>query len=65
MLNPHAMRQWPLDKRVKYVNALRKAVAHRCPKNKLGAPLVSDFDLLCADEEEIKRALWEVEEGLR
>lgn len=34
--------------RVKYLNALRRIVARRCPKNKSGMSLVSDFHQLDA-----------------
>lgn len=52
-----AMRKWPLAMRVDYMNALRKAVSHRCPRNKLNVPLVTDFDMLTADEGEKMEAL--------
>lgn len=35
--------------RVKYLNALRAIVARRCPKNKTGASLVTDYDLINAE----------------
>lgn len=35
--------------RVKYLNALRAIVARRCPKNKTGASLVTDYDLVNAE----------------
>ena len=43
--------------RVKYLNALRKIVSARSPKNKAGVPLVSDFDLLAAPMRERVEAL--------
>lgn len=43
--------------KVKYVNALRAVVAKRMPRNRCGVPIVSDVDLLLADE-------WEIEEAL-
>ena len=43
--------------RVKWVNALRKIVGERTPKNLSGVPLVSDVDLLLATEVERWRAL--------
>lgn len=43
--------------RVRYVNALRSVVARRMPKNKMGWPVVSDVDLLLADEREVEEAL--------
>lgn len=43
--------------RVKYVNALRLVVSRRMPKNKCGVAIVSDVDLLLAEE-------WEVEEAI-
>jgi len=38
------------DLRVKWVANLRLVVGRRCPKNKVGAPLISDIDLLMADD---------------
>ena len=38
--------------RTKWVNKLRDIVAVECPKNKMGAPLVSDVDLLNASFEQ-------------
>lgn len=35
--------------RVKYLNTLRAIVGRRCPKNTVGAPLVSDYDLVNAE----------------
>lgn len=46
--------------RVKYVNALRSVVARRMPKNKMGWPVVSDVDLLLADEWEVEEALFSI-----
>lgn len=43
--------------RVKWVAALRDAVSHRCPKNKLGQPVVSDIDILVASLDERSAAL--------
>lgn len=43
--------------RVKYVNKLREIVARRMPRNRCGVPIVSDVDLLLADEWEIAEAL--------
>lgn len=37
-----------LQLRVKWVNNLRKVVAVDCPKNNIGAPIVSDIDLINA-----------------
>jgi hypothetical protein len=39
-----------LDLRVKWVANLRLVVGRRCPKNKVGAPLISDIDLLTSDD---------------
>lgn len=46
--------------RVKYLNALRAIVARRCPKNKTGASLVSDYDLVNAEAWEHAETLVEV-----
>lgn len=35
--------------RVKYLNTLRAIVGKRCPKNKTGASLVTDYDLINAE----------------
>lgn len=43
--------------RVKWVAALRDSVAHRCPLNNLGQPVVSDIDILVASLEERCAAL--------
>jgi hypothetical protein len=34
--------------RIRWVTALRDVVGRRCPRNKIGTPLVSDIDLLMA-----------------
>ena len=49
-----------VDLKVRYLNALREIVGARCPKNKAGSPLVSDYDLLDASEEEQLLALEKV-----
>lgn len=49
-------------RRVAYLNALRSVVSRRCPVNKMGAPLVTDFDLLAASKEEIAEA-FEIAKG--
>lgn len=38
--------------RVAWINAVRDEVAPRCPKNKVGAPLVSDVDVMLATNQE-------------
>jgi hypothetical protein len=38
--------------RIKWVFCLRDAVKHRCPLNKLGQPLISTIDQLCATPRE-------------
>jgi hypothetical protein len=38
--------------RVKWVNALREIVSRTVPTNKVGTPMISDVDLLCATPEE-------------
>lgn len=43
-------------KRVAYLNSLRSVVSRKCPKNKGGVPLVSDFDLLAAEPQEKEEA---------
>lgn len=42
-----------VKRRVAYLNSLRSVVSRRCPVNKMGAPLVTDFDLLAAGVEEV------------
>jgi hypothetical protein len=37
---------------VKFLNSLRAIVSERCPKNKVGSPLVSDFNLIDASARE-------------
>lgn len=46
--------------KVKYLNTLRATVSKKCPKNKMGAPLVSDYNLLDAEPEEICEAILKV-----
>lgn len=45
-----------LDLRVKYVMALRDVIGRRCPKNKVGNPVVSDIDVILgvSDEEHLE-----------
>lgn len=43
--------------RVKFVNHLRSVVGRRMPKNKMGAALVTDFDLVLAGPDEQCEAL--------
>lgn len=43
--------------RVKYLNTLRGVVSRDCPKNKAGSPLVSDYDLCDASDEQQGEAL--------
>lgn len=50
--------------RVRYLNTLRDVVGRRCERNAVGAPLVSDYDLLDATAEEISEALAKVESAL-
>jgi hypothetical protein len=38
--------------RIKWVFCLRNAVEHRCPLNKLGQPVISTIDQLCATPRE-------------
>lgn len=45
------------QRKVAYLNALRSLVSKKCPVNKAGVPIVSDFDLLAASEEEQAEAL--------
>lgn len=56
------LRQWALGatqaERVAWLAALRAIVGRRCAKNKAGAALVSDFDLIWSTEDERKEA-WE------
>ena len=48
--------QTPAEK-VKYLNTLRDIVSRRMPKNKVGATLISDFDLIDAEPEEHAEAI--------
>jgi hypothetical protein len=43
--------------RVKWADEIRKAVAPRCPKNRLGTPLISDVDVALATLSERMQAL--------
>lgn len=43
--------------RVKYLNALRSIIGKRMPKNKAGAAIISDYDLLDASAKEFSEAL--------
>ena len=43
--------------RIKWVNALRAIVSRRMPKNKMGATIISDVDLLTASPAERLEAL--------
>lgn len=43
--------------RVKWVNTMRSFIAHRCPVNVVGTPLVSDIDVLLMSTEERAEAL--------
>lgn len=49
-----------LDARVKWVACFREVVSIRCPRNKMGTPVVSDLDLLQASARErlIAFILW-------
>lgn len=53
--------QVPLPERVRFMNALREVVSRRpeIPRNKLGVPLVSDFDVVCSTQAEQAEA-WEL-----
>ena len=46
--------------RVKWVNALRAIVGAEMPKNKSGASLVSDIDLILASERHREQALHKI-----
>ena len=43
--------------RVRWVNALHRIVARRCPTNAAGSKVVSDVDVLLASEDERLEAL--------
>lgn len=45
-----------LSLRTYWINALRDIVGRRCPKNKMGAPIVSDVDILLASAAEFAEA---------
>jgi hypothetical protein len=47
--------------RVHYLNELRRIVGLGKPKNKAGHPIVSDFDLINADDHEHEAALLKAE----
>ena len=51
--------------RVRWVNALHRIVARRCPTNAAGSKVVSDVDLLLASEDERMEALDCLLEGLK
>lgn len=51
------LRSLTLEQRVRFLAALRDIVGRRAPVNKVGTPLVSDFDLIAASDEEIQEAL--------
>lgn len=51
--------------RVAYLNALRLVVARHCPLNKMGVPLVTDYDLIDATEEEQAEAMATVVKRLK
>ena len=46
-----------LDIRVDWINALRTIVSRRLPKNKSGMSLISDIDLMLANDDERAEAL--------
>lgn len=48
------------EQKVSYLNNLRTVVSRKCPKNKMGAALVSDYDLLDASDDEVMEALLRV-----
>jgi hypothetical protein len=52
-----ALRSLTLEQRVNFLAALREIVGRRVPRNKVGTPLVSDFELIAASDDEIQEAL--------
>lgn len=50
--------------RVAFLSALRDVVARRCPRNKVGTPLVSDYDMIWSDDSERAEA-WEKAKGAK
>ena len=46
-----------LDIRVDWINTLRTIVSRRMPKNKSGMSMISDVDLMLADDDERAEAL--------
>lgn len=50
--------------RVAFLNALREVVARRCPRNKVGTPLVSDYDMIWSDDAERDEA-WAKAKGAK
>jgi hypothetical protein len=45
-----------IESRVRFLNKLRDVIARRAPKNKAGAPMISDFDMINASSEELIEA---------
>lgn len=54
-----------LDLRIEWVSQVRLAVAHKCPRNKLGQPLVSDIDVALASLAERTQALQALSEWVK
>lgn len=46
-----------LDLRVFWSNKLREIISVRAPRNKIGSPIISDIDVLCAEPKEREDAL--------
>lgn len=51
--------------RVAFLGALRDIVARRCPCNKVGAAIVSDYDMIWSDAVEREEAWAKVESAKR
>lgn len=49
-------------KKVNFLNALREIVGRHCEKNKVGTPLISDYDLIYSNEDERAEG-WKIANG--
>lgn len=50
------------SERVKFLSALRDVVGRRCARNKIGTPLVSDYDMIWSSDDERADA-WRMAKG--
>jgi len=63
-MNSSDARRATQAERVAFLAALRDVVARRCPRNKVGTPLVSDYDMIWSDDVERAEA-WEKARGAK